>query len=94
MFTTVTSTTDLSKKLPWNEQATLIRLSATDGIGDHGFEILFEGPLLQLAKRVRAMPALERRGLKISLPDRHVRPHTFQNEALTALIESIPTGKS
>ena len=75
---------------PWKEQATLVRLLNVDHPDDQTSAILFEGPLLAVARKVRAMPALERRGLRLSLPDRHVRPHTFQDEALTALIESLP----
>ncbi len=79
-------------EFPWNEQATLVRLSRADRAVDEASVILLEGPLLALAKKVRAMKAVERQGLRMSLPDRHVRPHTFQDEALTALIESIPPG--
>jgi hypothetical protein len=77
-------------KFPWNERATLVRLTKADRAEDEAHVILLEGPLLALAKKVRAMKVVERRGLRMSLPDRHVRPHTFQDEALTALIESIP----
>lgn len=81
-------------QFPWNEQATLIRLVKADSSDDQEAEILFEGSLLTLTKKVRAMPAIERRGLRMSLPDSQVRPHTFQDETLTALIENIPFGKS
>lgn len=77
-------------KFPWNERATLVRLGDTGDPADEANAILFEGPLLALAKKVRTMKPLQRRGLRMSLPDRHVRPHVFQDEALTALIESIP----
>jgi hypothetical protein len=49
---------------------------------------------LRIDGKVRAMPAVERRGLRMSLPDRHVRPHTFQDDALSALVENIPSLKS
>jgi hypothetical protein len=75
---------------PWKEQATLVRVFNFDKSDAEQSEILFEGPLLTLAEKVRAMPATEQRGLRISLPDRHVRPHTFQDGALSALIENIP----
>ncbi len=77
-------------KFPWKEQATLVRIVGTDRPDNQAGEILFEGPLLELARKVRAMPAIQRRGLRMSLPDRHVRPHTFQDESLAALIEQIP----
>lgn len=77
-------------EFPWKEQATLVRLLNVNRADDQTGDILFEGPLLALARRVREMPAVERRGLRISLPDRHVRPHTFQDDSLSALIESIP----
>jgi hypothetical protein len=78
---------------PWKEQATLVRFLSVDKPHDQASEILFEGPLLAVAQRVRAMPARERRGLRLSLPDRHARPHSFQDDALTALIENLPFSK-
>jgi hypothetical protein len=75
---------------PWKENATLVRTVAADQPDDQSSEILFEGPLLELAKKVQAMKPLDRRGLRLSLPDRNVRPRTFQDEALLALVESIP----
>lgn len=77
-------------ELPWKENATLVRMASAAQPDDQSCEILFEGPLLALAKRLRAMKPLERRGLRVSLPDRHVRPHTFQEDGLAALIENIP----
>ena len=77
-------------EFPWKEQATLVRILGLDTSDDQASEILFEGPLLVVAKKVRAMSAGERRGLRLSLPDRHVRPHTFKDETLTALVENIP----
>ncbi len=76
-------------EFPWNEQATLVRVARTDRT-DGTHVVLFEGQLLTLAKKVRSMKAVERHGLRMSLPDRHVRPHVFQDDTLTALIESIP----
>jgi hypothetical protein len=75
---------------PRKESATLVRTAAAGQADDQSCEILFEGPLLDLAKKVQAMKPLDRRGLRLSLPDRHVRPHTFQDDALSALVESIP----
>jgi hypothetical protein len=75
---------------PWKESATLVRTAAAGQPDDQSCKILFEGPLLELAKKVQAMKPLDRRGLRLSLPDRQVRPHTFQDDALSALIESIP----
>lgn len=75
---------------PWNENATLVRTAAAGKPDDQSSEILFEGPLLALAKKVQAMKPTDRRGLRLSLPDRPVRPHTFQDGALVALIDSIP----
>lgn len=75
---------------PWKENATLVRTGVAGQSDDQSSEILFEGPLLSLAMRIKAMKAVDRRGLRLSLPDRHVRPHTFQDDALAALIDSIP----
>jgi len=77
---------------PWKENATLVRTAAAGRADDQSSEILFEGPLLAVAKKVQAIKPLDRRGLRLSLPDRHVRPHTFQDDALTALVDSIPNG--
>lgn len=77
-------------EMPWNEQATLVRMPVTEQSDDQSCEILFEGTLFALAVRVRDMQRSDRRGLRLSLPDRQVRPHTFQGEALTALLDRIP----
>jgi len=77
---------------PWNENATLVRTVGASQPDDQSATILFEGPLLALAMKVRAMKPGDRRGLRLSLPDRHVRPRTFQDDALTALVDSIPRG--
>lgn len=76
---------------PWNEEATLVRVLKVEFSDDQSGEILFEGSLITVALKVRAMPPSERRSLRLSLPNRQVRPHTFQNEALSALIDSIPS---
>jgi hypothetical protein len=47
--------------------------------------------LLALALKVKAMKPLDRRRLRLSLPDRGVRPRSFQDEALAALVDNIPT---
>lgn len=75
---------------PWNEEATLVRLLKVDFADDQSSEILFEGPLIVVARKVRDMKVVERRGLRLSLPNRQVRPHTFQDDALSALVENIP----
>lgn len=75
---------------PWTEQATLVRLAGISETDDQGCEVLFEGPLLALARRVRDMKPQDRRRLRLSLPDRMIRPHTFQGDALAALIDRIP----
>jgi predicted HTH domain antitoxin len=38
------------------------------------------------------MKALERRGLRISLPDRRIRPYAFKDEDLDSLIKQLPVG--
>ena len=43
-----------------------------------------------VAGKVRDMKIVDRRGLRLSSPNRQVRPHTFQDEALSALVENIP----
>lgn len=78
---------------PWKENATLVRMAAAGQADDPLSELLFKGPLLTLALRVRAMKPLNRRGLRLSLPDRHVRPYTFQADALAELVDSIPTAR-
>ena len=76
--------------LPWSEEATLVRLFKSEFADDQSSEILFEGPLLMVAGKVRDMKIVDRRGLRLSSPNRQVRPHTFQDEALSALVENIP----
>jgi hypothetical protein len=61
---------------------------------DQASEVLFEGSLRDMVAKVRGMKALDRRGLRISLPDRRVRPYSFKDEDLTALIERLPGGAS
>ena len=78
-------------EFPWEEHATLVRMAAAGQTDDQSTEILFEGSLLALAKKVQSMNQADRRGLRLSLPDRHVRPHTFQDDAWAALVDSIPT---
>ncbi|WP_426290553.1 hypothetical protein [Sphingomonas sp. TWP1-3-1] len=74
---------------PWTEAATLVRMPAAQK-DDEGNELLFEGSLLLMAQKVRAMKPIDRRHLKISLPNRIVRPHTFKDGSLAALIDDIP----
>jgi hypothetical protein len=59
---------------------------------DQASEVLFEGPLRDMVAKVRDMKALERRGLRISLPDRRVRPYAFKGADLDALIKQLPVG--
>ena len=68
----------------------MVRLLKVEFADDQSSEILFEGPLLVLARKLRDMKIVDRRGLRLSLPNRQVRPHTFQDEALSALVENIP----
>lgn len=75
---------------PWKEQATLVRMSTAEQANDQFSIILFEGSLFALAVRVREMKVSDRRGLRISLPDRQIRPHSFQDETLADLIDRIP----
>lgn len=72
--------------IPWNELATLIRITERTSGSDADREILFEGPLHQVIARVAGTPAEARRGFSVSLPDRRVRPHTFDGHALLALV--------
>lgn len=74
---------------PWTERATLVRVAAAGRPDDQSSVILFEGSLLAMALKVRAMKARDRQGLRLSLPDRQVRPHTFQDATLSMLVDSI-----
>lgn len=77
--------------VPWNEQATIVRMAGKSHAGvDEDVEVLFEGPLRDMVKRAKAMTRSERRRLRISLPDRRVRPHSFQDDAIEALIDALP----
>ena len=58
--------------------------------GDEIGDILFEGTLLGMAIKAKDIAKEARSGLRISLPDRRVRPYSFQDEALSNLIDNIP----
>ena len=72
---------------PWNENATVTR--SVDRIGNEEAtrEILFEGPLHQVINKIAGMSSEARKSFSISLPDRQVRPHTYDTHALKALID-------
>jgi hypothetical protein len=57
---------------------------------DQSSEVISEGPLRDMVSKVRDMKALERRGLRISLPDRRIRPYAFKDADLDALIKQLP----
>jgi hypothetical protein len=78
--------------MPWNEHATLVRVPFDANGDDQASEVLLEGLLRDVAAKVRDMKALERRGLRISLPDRRVRPYSFKGADLDALIKQFPVG--
>jgi hypothetical protein len=73
-------------KIPWQDQATLIRFAGRTSVAEADREIVFEAPLYRVVAKVAGMPEIERRGLSISLPDRQVRPFTFDEYSLAALI--------
>lgn len=72
---------------PWNESATVTRSVSRSGNEEATREILFEGPLHQVVDKIAGMSFEARKGFSISLPDRQVRPHTYDNHALKALID-------
>jgi hypothetical protein len=72
--------------IPWNDEATLIRLAGRTSGAVADREIVLEAPLYRVVAKVAGMLEIERRGLSISLPDRQVRPFTFDEYALPALI--------
>ena len=72
--------------IPWDELATLIRIKDRTSGAEADREILYEGPLYSVVEKVAATPSEARRGFSVSLPDRRVRPHTFDGHALSALI--------
>lgn len=73
--------------IPWNESATLTRSISRTETGEPTREILFEGPLHQVVNKIAGMSSDARKGFSISLPDRQVRPHTYDSHALRALID-------
>ncbi|WP_156362099.1 hypothetical protein [Sphingomonas sp. Leaf208] len=75
--------------IPWNELATLIRIKGRTNEAEADREILFEGPLYRVIEKVAGTPVEARRGFSVSLPDRKVRPHTFDGHALLALIADL-----
>ncbi|KQN33588.1 hypothetical protein ASE88_00720 [Sphingomonas sp. Leaf38] len=75
--------------IPWNELATLIRIKDRTSNAAADREILFEGPLYRVIEKVSDTPIEARRGYSVSLPDRRVRPHTFDEHALVAMIADL-----
>lgn len=73
--------------IPWGENATVVRMAGKSmaGVEEDG-EMLFEGPLLTVVSLVRDMKPPNRDRLRISLPDRQARPHSFQKEAIHMLL--------
>ena len=72
--------------IPWNELATLIRITDRSSGLEADRQILFEGTQYRVVAKVAGTPKEDRRGFSVSLPDRRVRPHTFDGHALLALI--------
>jgi hypothetical protein len=75
---------------PWQDQATLIRMTSEVGLDGQVSEILFEGPLLAMVRKVQEINPAGRKRLRIYLPDRHVRPFSFQDEMLLYLLDRAP----
>ncbi len=73
--------------MPWTESATLVRLGKRSH--DAEAQILFEGTLEQIARRVANFAVSDRVKLRVSLPDRMVRPHTFEGSTLDALVDKV-----
>jgi hypothetical protein len=76
--------------IPWKEHATLVRLAGGPNADDSTSEILFEGSLLSLVQKVTAIGPTGRLQLRVSLPDRRVRPFAFQGDALTERVGKLP----
>jgi hypothetical protein len=66
----------------WKENATLVRTAAAGQMDDQSSTALFEGLLSALALKVRTMKPIQRCGMRLPLPNRQVRPHTFRDGAL------------
>lgn len=70
--------------IPWKEHATAVGRSEEGG--DDSATLLFEGSLLQAAIRLSHWTRKDLRGVRVSLPDRHAAPRSFQGSALEELI--------
>jgi hypothetical protein len=80
--------------IPWGDSATLTRRAAAGG--SEAPAILFEGTLRAIVQKVALMTSSQRKGLRVALPDRHVRPYSFDGVSLAALVEmerSQPPGE-
>lgn len=71
--------------IPWNERAAAVGRSAVGG--DESATLLFEGTLLEVAASLSKWRKKDLHGVRISLPDRHVAPRSFQGEALIEVVE-------
>ena len=76
----------LPVEIPWREIATAVRIPAIGGGTSGEATILFEGPLEMVAQKLSEWPKKDLTAVRISLPDRTAKPHTFEGQTLSDLI--------
>ncbi|RYF08774.1 MAG: hypothetical protein EOO77_24925 [Oxalobacteraceae bacterium] len=77
--------------IPWREAAVLIREGRDPDTNEATREIVQEGSLRDVIFDVRQTTSDQRTRLKITLPDRRVRPYQYAGEEITALIHALVT---
>jgi hypothetical protein len=73
------------ERLPWNEHASAVGRSVT--ATESSATLLFEGTLLDVARALATWSAADLSRVRVSLPDRHAAPRSFDGYALVAVIE-------
>lgn len=74
--------------MPWTETAiAVLRTSSGET------SILYEGPLLDVALSLGRSKPPDLMQVRVSLPDRHAAPRTFDGAALLALIDLSATAR-
>lgn len=71
---------------PWNEIATAVRMNVPGGSTATEPSILFEGPLHIVVEKLADWPRRDLDAVRVSLPDRNARPHSFEGQLLFDLI--------
>ncbi|WP_445191232.1 hypothetical protein ACT009_11580 [Sphingomonas sp. Tas61C01] len=75
--------------IPWDADATVVRLASPGGGGDP--QLTFEGKLGEAVRSLRMLSRSELRSYRISLPNHHSHPRSFEGNDLYVLLTIEPT---